>query len=54
MEEQLKDAVLSKSGFLYEEPNFLLKSEFLTAINYFSIIKAVADDNHKLGKLRVH
>lgn len=38
LEEQLKDAVLSKNGFLYEEPNFLLKSESITAVNYFSII----------------
>ena len=51
LEEQLEDAVLSKSGFLYEEPNFLLKSESLTAVNYFSIIKAIADGNHKLGKI---
>lgn len=51
LEEQLKDTVLSKSGFLYEEPNFLLKSESMTAVNYFSIIKAIADNNHKLGKI---
>lgn len=51
LEEQLKDTVFSKNGFLYEEPNFLLKSEFLTAVNYFSIIKAIADGNHKLGKI---
>ena len=51
LEEQLKDTVLSKSGFLYEEPNFLLKSESMTAVNYFSIIKAIADGNHKLGKI---
>lgn len=49
--DQLKDAVLSKSGFLYEEPFFLLKSESMTAVNYFSIIKAIADGNHKLGKI---
>lgn len=49
--EQLKDVVLSKSGFLYEEPYFLLKSESMTAVNYFSIIKAIADGNHKLGKI---
>ena len=48
LEEQLKDTVLSKSGFLYEEPNFLLKSESVTAVNYFSIIKTIADGNHKL------
>lgn len=51
LEEQLKDAVFSKNGFLYEEPNFLLKSESLTAVNYFSIIKTIADGNHKLGKI---
>ena len=51
LEEQLKDAVFSKNGFLYEEPNFLLKSEFLTSVNYFSIIKTIADGNHKLGKI---
>lgn len=51
LEEQLKDAAFSKNGFLYEEPNFLLKSESLTAVNYFSIIKTIADGNHKLGKI---
>ena len=30
---------------------FLLKSESLTAVNYFSIIKTIADGNHKLGKI---
>lgn len=49
--EQLKESALSKSGFLYEEPYFLLKSESVTAVNYFSIIKAIADGNHKLGKI---
>lgn len=49
--EHLKETVLSKSGFLYEEPYFLLKSESMTAVNYFSIIKAIADGNHKLGKI---
>ena len=51
LEEQLKDVVFSKNGFVYEEPNFLLKSESLTAVNYFSIIKTIADGNHKLGKI---
>ena len=51
LEEQFKDVVLSKNGFLYEEPNFLLKNESVTAVNYFSIIKAIADGNHKLGKI---
>lgn len=49
--QNLMDTVLSKNGFLYEEPNFLLKSESMMAVNYFSIIKAIADGNHKLGKI---
>ena len=49
--DQIKEVILSKNGFLYEEPNFLLKSESMTAVNYFSIIKAIADGNHKLGKI---
>lgn len=49
--EQVKETILSKNGFLYEEPNFLLKDEVQTAVNYFSIIRGIADGNHKLGKL---
>ena len=36
--EQIKSVILSKSGFLYEEPSFLLKDEVQSAVNYFSII----------------
>ena len=35
----------------YEEPNFLLKDEVQSANSYFSIIRAIADGNHKLGKI---
>lgn len=49
--DQLKEVVLSKSGFLYEEPFFLLRSEALSGVNYFSVINAIADGNHKLGKI---
>lgn len=48
---QVESVILSKNGFLYEEPNFLLKDEVQSAVNYFSIIKAIADGNHKLGKI---
>ena len=51
LKEQLIDVVLSKNGFLYEEPSFLLKSESMSGLNYFSIIKAIANGNHKLGKI---
>lgn len=49
--EQVESVALSKNGFLYEEPNFLLKDEVQSPVNYFSIIRAIADGNHKLGKI---
>ena len=49
--EQIKENVLSKNSFLYEEPNFLLTDEVQVPTNYFSIIKVIADGNHKLGTI---
>ena len=49
--DQVRSIVLSKNGFLYEEPNFLLRDEVQTPINYFSIIRVIADGNHKLSKI---
>ena len=50
--EQIRRVVLSKNGFLYEEPDFLLNEEVQTPINYFSVLKAISDGNHKLSKNR--
>lgn len=49
--EQIRRVVLSKNGFLYEEPDFLLNEEVQTSINYFSVLKAISDGNHKLSKI---
>ena len=48
---QITDTVLSKNGFLYEEPKFLLSDEVQVPTSYFSIIKVIADGNHKLSKI---
>ncbi len=48
---QIENTVLSKNGFLYEEPNFLLMDEVQVPVNYFSIIKVIADGKHKLGAI---
>lgn len=40
--------ILRPSGFLYEEPVFLLSNEVREPINYFSILKTIAAGNHKL------
>lgn len=43
--------ILSKSSFLYDEPNFLLQREVSEVGSYFSVIKAIAAGNQKLSKI---
>ena len=43
--------MLSKQSFLYEEPVFLLQREVSEIGSYFSIIKAIAAGNRKLGNM---
>ena len=47
----IDDNVLSKTSFLYDEPNFLLQREVSEVGSYFSIIKAIAAGNQKLSKI---
>ena len=49
--EAIKNNVLSKSSFLYDEPNFLLQREVSEVGSYFSVIKTIAAGNHKLSKI---
>jgi AAA+ ATPase superfamily predicted ATPase len=49
--ENIQNEILSKDGFLYEEPTFLLEKEVKETVSYFSIIKAIANGNHKLGQI---
>ncbi len=51
LQENINDIILSKSGFLYEEPNFLFNEEVTAPASYFSVLKALADGNHKLDKI---
>jgi AAA+ ATPase superfamily predicted ATPase len=46
-----RNEIFSKQGFLFEEPMFLLEKEVTETISYFSIIKAIAAGNHKLGAI---
>lgn len=43
--------VLNRSGYLYDEPNFLLKQEVSEIGSYFSIIKAIAAGNSRLSAI---
>lgn len=47
----IENYVLSKSSFLYDEPNFLLQREVSEVGSYFSIIKTIASGNQKLSKI---
>lgn len=47
----IENNVLSTSGFLYDEPNFLLQREVSEVGSYFSLIKTIAAGNHKLSKI---
>lgn len=49
--DEIAETVLSKNGFLYEEPQFLLENEVQSPNSYFSIIKTIADGHHKLGNI---
>ena len=51
MREEIARTILSKNGFLYEEPSFLLKEEVREPVNYFSIIRTMAAGNHKIGNI---
>lgn len=49
--ENINDTILNKSGFLYEEPSFLLEKEVREPVNYFSIMKAISLGNHRMAKI---
>ena len=48
---EIKEQVMSKQSFLYEEPYFLLQNEVSEVGSYFSIIKSIAAGNRKLGNI---
>ena len=49
--ENIEEVILSKSGFLYEEPLFLLGREVREPVTYFSIIKCIAQGNRKPSQI---
>ena len=49
--ENIARAVLNKNGFLYDEPAFLLNKEVKEPVNYYSIMKVIAAENHKLSEI---
>ena len=48
---EIKEQIMNKQSYLYEEPNFLLQNEVSEVGSYFSIIKSIAAGNKKLGNI---
>lgn len=49
--ESIQKCILNRSGYLYNEPYFLLQQEVTEIGTYFSIIKAIAAGNSKLSAI---
>lgn len=43
--------ILNPSGYLYNEPQFILQNEVNEPITYFSILETIANGEHKLGNI---
>lgn len=43
--------IINRSGYLYDEPHFLLQQEVSEVGSYFAILKAIAAGNHKLSDI---
>ena len=51
MDKSIQTCILNRSGYLYDEPHFLLQQEVTEIGSYFSIIKAIATGNSKLSAI---
>jgi AAA+ ATPase superfamily predicted ATPase len=49
--QNIEEKILSKNSYLYNEGNFLLKDEVGNTSSYFSILQAISNGNHKIGKI---
>ena len=49
--QSIQVCVLNRSGYLYDEPHFLLQQEVSEVGSYFSLIKAIAAGNSKLSAI---
>lgn len=47
----IKENILDRNSFLYDEPNFLLRNELGEVGTYYSIIKTIATGHRKLSKI---
>ena len=51
LEKNIAENILDRSGFLSEEPLFLLSNEVKETSGYFSILKAISMGNHRISDI---
>ncbi len=49
--DNIHEHILSKNGYLYGEPRFILSEELTETTTYFSILKTIALGERKIGKI---
>ncbi|NIM13341.1 MAG: AAA family ATPase [Candidatus Aminicenantes bacterium] len=49
--ENIRDNILDKNSYLYQEVKFLLKEEISEPTTYFNILEAISDGETKIGKI---
>lgn len=47
----IREHILSKKGYLYAEPRFILSEELTETTTYFSILKTIAQGERKMGNI---
>ena len=49
--ENIENSILNKNEYLYQEPRFILGEEITEAMTYFSILRTIAEGEHKIGNI---
>jgi len=49
--ENIERFILDKNQYLYAEPRFILNEEVTETATYFSILRVIAEGEHKIGKI---
>ena len=49
--QNIKEQVLDRNRLLFNEPRFILNDELSETSTYFSLLKIIAEGNHKIGNI---
>jgi len=49
--ENIRTIILDRNAYLYHEPRFILSEELTEIMTYFSILRTIAEGEHKIGNI---